>query len=224
MVCVGQQNRLLWLLQSEISEHSQNTVISQEKLDLSRTSARPAMEDLGVLFQPHWESRSTPLDQGGWPGFYMALGSVKLSHPYSSNSLNFISDPLRVYLGWWFYGLWNTRTRVVHHKDEGPLPPLKANFQEAAETYNFFSSQTYSWEHVHYFNWSLHCWLTAKWPTRCLSLYCGWSRLWCSSSFFLHWQPGSKNVPDIKGNIFKSQVNSQQYTNDSACRYYKTVW
>lgn len=85
MVCVGQQNRLLWLLQSEISEHSQNTVISQEKLDLSRTSARPAMEDLGVLFQPHWEARSTPLDQGGWPDFYMALGSAKLSHPYSSN-------------------------------------------------------------------------------------------------------------------------------------------
>lgn len=107
---------------------------------------------------------------------------------------------------------------------KGPLPPHTANFQEAAETYNFFSSEADSWEHVHHFNSSLHCWLTAKWPTRCLSLYYGWSRLWCSSSFFLHWQPGSKNVPDFKGNIFKSQVNSQQYTNDSACRYYKTVW
>lgn len=151
-------------------------------------------------------------------------------HSYSSNSFFFCCC---FYCCFWYSTglfclviLWSMSTRVcvVYHEDRNPLLPLTANFQEAAETYNFFSSETYSWEHVHYFNWSLHCWLTAKWPTRCLSLYYGRSRLWCSSSFFLHWQPGSKNVPDFKGNIFKSQVNSQQYTNDSACRYYKTVW
>jgi len=32
----------------------------------------------------------------------------------------------------------------THREDGVPLPPLTANFQEAAETYNFFSSETYS--------------------------------------------------------------------------------
>lgn len=83
------------------------------------------LEDLGVLFQPDWKVRSTPLDRGGWPGFYVALRKYE-TVPFLLLQLTFYftSDPLQVCLSQWFYGPWNPRTRVVHHEDEGPLPPL----------------------------------------------------------------------------------------------------